>query len=72
MSVATVTIRDMDKPTGAKRIIMECPHGTTTAVFVEGGEFTQEEVISAMAERHEAREKCRCPRRLARDHASLQ
>jgi hypothetical protein len=64
---ATLTVHDVDHRR-SKRLIIDCQHGTTTAVFKPHPDnaVTEEELVADMVRRHSARERCRCAQTLIR------
>ena len=66
MARATLTATDVDHRR-SKRLMIDCAHGTTTAVFKPDPEnvVSEREVVAAMVERHSTRHRCRCAKQLA-------
>ncbi|MBX3031427.1 MAG: hypothetical protein KF809_14870 [Chloroflexi bacterium] len=57
----TATLRDKPGPfPRSVTLVLDCPHGQTRGVLVNGTERTRRAAIDAIAERHELEERCGC------------
>jgi hypothetical protein len=66
-----LTIEPVPGFTRARRVVVDCRHGTTTVHFFEGRNGpipTDAELAATALARHYAEERCRCTRKLRRQY----
>jgi hypothetical protein len=65
---ATLTITPRpDLGERVKEYVIDCPHGTTTGLAVDGRiKMSDDGIVRALLARHDTAERCRCTRELHR------
>ena len=66
MTVATLKIADL--PNGLKRIVIDCPHGTTEGLARNAGGIGEAAIVASLLIKHYAEEGCTCTGELRRQY----